>query len=102
MRARSLAVLVVVLLLVGCAARGSAPPPETLRVAMYPFVPRGPELFTTLKEAFEAERPGVTLELVDSRPGPPGGKRIPLLDDYYKGGLLKVAADVYEIDTVLL
>src|SRR3989442_12641711 len=102
MRARSLARILVVLLLAGCVVRGTPPQPETLRVAMYPFVPRGPELFATLRKAFEADRPGVTLELVDSRPGPPGGKSIPLLNDYYKGGLLAIDADIYEIDAVLL
>ena len=53
--------------------------PETLRVALYPYVPDGRSLFFKLEAAFEASHPGVNLELVESKP---------LVDDYYDGGLL--------------
>ncbi len=48
-----------------------------VRVVMYPYVPRGAELFMTLKKAFEAGRPGVTVQLVDSRPRDPRGTSDP-------------------------
>ena len=67
--------------------------PETLRVALYPYVPSGRELFFKLEAAFEASHPGVNVELVESKP---------LMEEYYDGGLLQVDADIYEIDTVLL
>lgn len=66
---------------------------DTLRVALYPYVPNRLSLFQKIEEVFEENYPGVNLELVS-------GKNI--LDDYYSGGLQKVAADVYEVDTILL
>lgn len=87
--------------IVAFAGTGTAQQPETLRVALYPYVPGGRELFFKLEAAFEARHPGVNVELVESSSGP-GGKPIPLADDYYDGGLLRVDADIYEIDTVLL
>lgn len=65
----------------------------TLRVALYPYVPNRHELFYQLEATFEQEHPGVNLELIESSD---------LVDKYYSGGLEKVDADVYEIDTVLL
>lgn len=67
--------------------------PTTLRVALYPYVPDRRELFYELEAAFESEHPGVNLELVESSD---------LTSDYYSGGIQKVYADVYEIDTILL
>ena len=74
---------------------------ETLRVALYPIVPEYRELFFKLEAMFEASHP-VNLELVETYVDPKDGKTKSLADGYYKGGLLKAEADVYEIDTVLL
>jgi thiamine pyridinylase len=79
--------------LLACAPVAVAQQPETLRVALYPYVPNGRELFFKLEAAFEATHPGVNVELVESKA---------LTDMYYDGGLLQVDADIYEIDTVLL
>lgn len=65
----------------------------TLKVALYPYVPDRQTLFYVIEEMFEAENPGVNLELVDDEN---------LLWDYYSGGLQKTEADVYEVDTILL
>lgn len=91
-RAASLLVLVTLGLVALCGAV-AAQSPETLRVALYPYVPKGRELFFKLEAAFEAAHPGVNLELVESKP---------LVEDYYTDGLLETDADIYEIDTVLL
>lgn len=95
-----IAVLVGLGLLVSGAVtlpQAQVPQPETLRVALYPFVPTPRELFHKLEAVFEAEHKGVNLELVErTRTGEP------LADSYYSGGLAEVDADIYEIDTVLL
>lgn len=76
--------------------------PTNLKVALYPYVPKGRELFFELEQAFEAKNPGVNLQLIESRLDSKSDKSISLFEDYYNGGLLKTQADVYEIDTVLL
>lgn len=75
---------------------------ETLRVALYPYVPDARELFFKLEAVFEATYPGVNLELVESYSDPKTGDVVPLSQTYYNGGLTQVEADIYEIDTVLL
>jgi thiamine pyridinylase len=67
--------------------------PIQLRVALYPYVPLRRALFFELEQAFERDNPGVNIELVESSE---------LLWDYYSGGLQKVEADIFEIDTILL
>lgn len=96
--------LLVLVLLLGPAASPAAEPAAsvTLRVALYPYVPDRLGLFARLEAAFEAAHPGVNVELVDSYRDPDSGTTVSLADRYYKDGLLKVAADVYEVDTVLL
>jgi thiamine pyridinylase len=66
--------------------------PVKLKVALYPYVPDRYVVFALLAREFQArkENEGVTLELVE-----PG-------DEYYSGGLLKLDADIYEIDSILL
>ncbi len=76
--------------------------PTTLKVALYPYVPEGRELFFELEQVFEENHPGVDLQLVESHLDSEAGASISLSEDYYNGGLLKTQADVYEIDTVLL
>ncbi|MBI3825603.1 MAG: extracellular solute-binding protein [Candidatus Rokubacteria bacterium] len=92
-KAGALFLILVTLSLLALFGTVAAQSPETLRVALYPYVPKGRELFFKLEAAFEAAHPGVNVELVESKP---------LLEDYYKDGLLKADADIYEIDTVLL
>ncbi|MCA6098187.1 extracellular solute-binding protein [Bradyrhizobium australafricanum] len=72
----------------------------TLRVALYPAVPQRRALFTQLEQQFERMYPGVNIELVETYED--GGQTKSLADNYYSGGLAKVKADVYEIDTILL
>jgi thiamine pyridinylase len=76
--------------------------PNILKVALYPYVPEGRELFFELEQAFEAKHPEINLQLIESHIDTKSGKPISLVEDYYNGGLLKTQADVYEIDTVLL
>ena len=75
--------------------------PVTLRVAMYPFVPESVDVFHTLETEFERAHDGVNVELVDEYKDDQG-KSHSLAADYYKGGLERAVADIYEIDTVLL
>ncbi|TPQ32853.1 hypothetical protein C2U70_20615 [Bradyrhizobium guangdongense] len=72
----------------------------TLRVALYPAVPQRRALFAQLEQQFERLYPGVNVELVETYEE--NGETKSLADDYYSGGLAKVKADVYEIDTILL
>ncbi len=72
----------------------------TLRVALYPAVPQRRALFTQLEQQFERMYPGVNIELVETYED--GDQTKSLADTYYSGGLAKVKADVYEIDTILL
>lgn len=72
----------------------------TLRVALYPAVPQRRALFAELEQRFERMYPGVNIELVETFED--HGQTKSLADDYYSGGLAKVKADVYEIDTILL
>jgi thiamine pyridinylase len=90
---RAALLLIIVVGFVALSGTVVAQAPETLRVALYPYVPKGRELFFKLEAAFEAAHPGVNVELVESKP---------LVEDYYKDGLLETDADIYEIDTVLL
>jgi thiamine pyridinylase len=76
--------------------------PNILKVALYPYVPEGRDLFSELEQTFEAKHPEVNLQLIESHVDSNTGKPISLSEDYYNGGLLKTQADVYEIDTVLL
>lgn len=76
-----------------CASEVSADEAVTLRVALYPYVPDRIGLFHKIETVFEREHPGVNLELVEDSE---------LLWYYYSGGLQKVEADIYEIDTILL
>ncbi len=64
-----------------------------LRVALFPEVPDRIEIFHKLEAVYEREHLGVNLELVEDENA---------LKGYYEGGLLKVSADVYEIDTLFL
>lgn len=66
--------------------------PLTLKVALYPYVPDRYAVFALLAREFQRrkENEGVTLELVEPE------------DEYYSGGLLKLDAHVYEIDSILL
>jgi len=90
----SLIVLVTLFCLTFFNSAVTAQEPLTiLRVALYPYVPNRHEVFYQLEATFEQEHPGVNLELVESSD---------LVDNYYSGGLEKVDADVYEIDTILL
>ncbi|MGY3146627.1 thiamine pyridinylase [Bradyrhizobium sp. USDA 3397] len=72
----------------------------TLRVALYPAVPQRRALFTQLEQQFERMYPGVNIELVETYEDE--GQTKSLAADYYSGGLARVKADVYEIDTILL
>ncbi|MFN3199731.1 MAG: extracellular solute-binding protein [Bradymonadia bacterium] len=91
---RLLTHVLTLLVLAGCGhTRLKAAEPLTLRVALYPYVPDARGLFFELEAAFEKAHPGVNVELVET----------PALTwHYYSGGLSKVQADVYEIDTVML
>lgn len=92
----------VILLAVFQPSAAVPPPPEILRVALYPYVPGAHDLFFKLEAAFEASHPGVNVELVESYRDPQSGELTSLSESYYDGGLLKVEADIYEIDNVLL
>jgi thiamine pyridinylase len=74
--------------------------PVTLRVALYPYVPERRALFLELQQQFQADHPGVSVQLVESTML--DGKPISLVDDYYSGGIERAEADIYEIDTILL
>lgn len=65
----------------------------TLNVALYPYVPLRRDLFFELEQAFENKYPGINVQLVEEKN---------LHFYYYSGGLVKVNADIYEIDTILL
>jgi thiamine pyridinylase len=67
--------------------------PITLRVALYPYVPDRKGVFYELEREFERRHPGVNIELVDDDD---------FTGSYYKGGLERADADVYEVDTILL
>jgi thiamine pyridinylase len=102
LRALAIIAVVAVFLCTECnvsLAQGSA---EwlTLRVALYPAVPQRRALFIQLEQQFERMYPGVNIELVETYDD--GGQTKSLADNYYSGGLAKVKADVYEIDTILL
>jgi len=100
--ARAARQLAAVLCVAACLVATGCKQPTTLRVALYPFVPDGPGLFEALEAAFEASHAGVDLVLVDTLRDPTSGELRPLSESYYSGGLVRVEADVYEIDTVLL
>ncbi len=88
-----LVVFLVVQLLIFMPAISKENQIDTLRVALYPYVPSRLSLFQKIEETFEKNNPGINLELVsDSN----------FLSYYYSGGLQKVSADVYEVDTILL
>jgi len=101
--ARTLAGVVTIFLLL-C---GLAPAPRaqgadwsTLRVAFYPAVPERRALFYLLEREFERLYPGLNVELVETYEE--AGKTYSLADTYYEGGIAKVKADIYEVDTILL
>lgn len=72
----------------------------TLRVAFYPAVPQRRALFAQLEQHFERMYPGVNVELVETYEE--NGQTKSLAETYYSGGLAKIQADIYEIDTILL
>ncbi len=95
-------VLILVLSVTYTPCRAEVTEPEKLTVALYPYVPEARDLFFKLESAFEETHPGINVDLVEKHPGQQSKKPVPLSEDYYKGGLLQIEADIYEIDTVLL
>src|SRR5262249_34893819 len=85
----ALLVLIIGLVVSASTARAEA---VTLRVALYPYVPRAQALFAELAREFQRRNDGVVLQPVEIDPH----------KDYYDDGLLALDADVFEIDTILL
>ena len=71
----------------------NAAPRITLRIAMYPYIPDKDAVLSLLGTEFKKRHPSVELVFIDNDD---------LNKNYYKGGLLKIEADIYEIDTILL
>jgi thiamine pyridinylase len=65
----------------------------TLRVALYPYIPDKQAVASAIAQGFKKRNPYVDLVFIDNDD---------LNNNYYKGGLLKIEADIYEIDTILL
>lgn len=96
------ALLLTVVTVVACSAQTSRPTPccdRKLRVVVYPFIPRFPEVLYTIKSEFEKANPDIRLELID------------LSGNYYaaekngkpaKDYVGATDADIVELDSVFL
>jgi thiamine pyridinylase len=60
---------------------------------MYPYIPDKDVVLSLLSTEFKKRHPSVELVFIDNDD---------LNKNYYKGGLLRIDADIYEVDTILL